>query len=34
MHIQGTKNKSIIARIYGIFKIKTNYFDNLYLMVM
>ena len=25
---------SLIARIYGIFKIKTNYFDDMYLMIM
>ena len=33
-HIENTKNQSLIARIYGIFKIKTNYFDDLYVMIM
>ena len=33
-HILNTENQSIIARIYGIFKIKTNYFDDLYVMIM
>jgi hypothetical protein len=33
-HIKATKNKSLLARIYGIFTIKTNYFEDLDIMVM
>ena len=34
MHIKGTQNKSLLARIYGIFTIETNYFDPLDIIVM
>jgi 1-phosphatidylinositol-4-phosphate 5-kinase len=33
-HIRKTKNKSLLARIYGIFTFKTNYFDPLDIIVM
>jgi hypothetical protein len=33
-HIIDTKNTSILARIYGIFTIKTNYFDDLDVIIM
>lgn len=33
-HIKSTNNKSLIARIYGIFTIKTNFFEPLDVMVM
>jgi len=33
-HIKRTNNKSLLARIYGIFSIKTNYFNNGHFMVM
>ena len=33
-HIQKTKNKSLLARIYGIFTIKTDYFSPLDVIVM
>ena len=33
-HIRKTKNKSLLARIYGIFTIKTDYFDPLDVIVM
>ncbi len=33
-HIIETKNTSILARIYGIFTIKTNYFDDLDVIIM
>jgi hypothetical protein len=33
-HIIATKNASILARIYGIFTIKTNYFDDLDVIIM
>jgi hypothetical protein len=33
-HIRKTKNRSLLARIYGIFTIKTNYFDPLDIIVM
>ena len=33
-HIDQSKNKSLIARIYGIFEIKTNYFDSVNIMIM
>lgn len=34
IHIKRTNNKSLLARIYGIFSIKTNYFNNGHFMVM
>ena len=33
-HIKSTQNQSLLARIYGIFTIKTNYFDPLDIIVM
>ena len=33
-HIRNSKNKSMIARVYGVFSIKTNYFDDLDIMIM
>lgn len=33
-HIRKTKNKSLLARIYGIFTVKTDYFDPLDIIVM
>ena len=33
-HIEKTSNKSLLARIYGIFTVKTNYFDPLDIIVM
>ena len=33
-HIIATQNKSMLARIYGIFSIKTNYFDQVNLIIM
>lgn len=33
-HFEITGNKSLIARIYGIFSIKTNLFANLDVMIM
>jgi hypothetical protein len=33
-HIRATSNKSLLARIYGIFTVKTNYFDPLDIIVM
>jgi 1-phosphatidylinositol-4-phosphate 5-kinase len=33
-HIKKTKNKSLIARIYGIYTISTNYFDPVDIVVM
>ena len=33
-HIKKTHNRSLLARIYGIFTIKTNYFDPLDIIVM
>ena len=33
-HIDNSKNKSLLARIYGIFEIKTNYFDSVNIMIM
>jgi 1-phosphatidylinositol-4-phosphate 5-kinase len=33
-HIEKTNNKSLLARIYGIFTVKTNYFDPLDIIVM
>jgi hypothetical protein len=34
LHIEKTNNKSILARIYGIFTFKTNYFAPLDVVVM
>ena len=34
LHIKSTKNRSLIARIYGIYKIKSNYFTDLDVLVM
>jgi 1-phosphatidylinositol-4-phosphate 5-kinase len=33
-HIKSTDNKSLIARIYGVFTIKTNYFADVDIMIM
>ena len=33
-HIRKTKNKSLLARIYGIYTIKTDYFDPLDIIIM
>ncbi len=33
-HIIDAKNNSILARIYGIFTIKTDYFDDLDVIIM
>ena len=33
-HFEMTDNKSLIARIYGVFTIKTNLFANLDVMIM
>lgn len=33
-HIMNMESKSMLARIYGLFTIKTNYFVPLYVMVM
>lgn len=33
-HIKSTNNMSLIARIYGIFTIKTNFFEPLDVMIM
>lgn len=33
-HIQSTNNQSLLARIYGIFKIETNYFAPVHIMIM
>jgi hypothetical protein len=33
-HIKKSNNKSLIARIYGVFTVKTNYFDPLDIMLM
>lgn len=33
-HIKATKNESLLARIYGIFKISTNYFAPVNIMIM
>ena len=33
-HIKQTDNKSLLARIYGVFSIKTNYFAPLDVIVM
>jgi len=33
-HIEETDNKSLLARIYGVFTIKSNYFDSLDIMIM
>lgn len=33
-HIKLTENKSLLARIYGVFTIKTNYFKPLDVIIM
>ena len=33
-HFQNTSNKSLLARIYGVYTIKSNYFDSLDVVVM
>lgn len=33
-HIDQSRNKSLLARIYGIFEVKTNYFDSVNIMIM
>jgi len=33
-HIQLTQNKSLLARIYGVFTIKTNFFTHLDVIIM
>jgi len=33
-HIKSTNNESLLARIYGIFKISTNYFAPVHIMIM
>jgi 1-phosphatidylinositol-4-phosphate 5-kinase len=33
-HLEATHNESLLARIYGIFTIKTNFFHELDIMVM
>jgi len=33
-HIESTENKSLIARIYGMFTFKTNYYFPLDLVIM
>lgn len=33
-HIKMTENKSLLARIYGVFTIKTNYFTPLDVIIM
>jgi hypothetical protein len=33
-HIKATNNDSMLARIYGIFKISTNYFAPVNIMIM
>ena len=33
-HIEETGNRSLITRIYGIFEIRTNYFEPVTLMIM
>ena len=33
-HYRATNNQSLIARIYGVFTIKTNLFQNLDIMIM
>lgn len=33
-HLKSTDNKSLIARIYGIYSIKTSVYDTVYVMLM
>ncbi len=33
-HLEKLENKSLIARIYGIFTIKTNFFNEVHFMLM
>ena len=33
-HIKSTNNQSLLARIYGIFSISTNYFAPVHIMIM
>lgn len=33
-HIKSTNNQSLLARIYGVFSVKSNYFDSVDIMVM
>ena len=33
-HIEDTDNRSLLARIYGVFTIESNYFDSLDIMIM
>ena len=33
-HFDKTENKSLLARIYGVFTIKTDFFDNLNIIIM
>ena len=33
-HLRSTDNRSLLARIYGLFTIKTNYFVNVDIMIM
>jgi 1-phosphatidylinositol-4-phosphate 5-kinase len=33
-HLKSTDNKSLIARVYGIYTIETNYFDPVDIIVM
>ena len=33
-HMKETKNKSLIAKIYGLFTIKTNYYADVDIMIM
>ena len=33
-HIKKTRNRSLIARIYGLFTIKTNYFESVDILIM
>ena len=33
-HLTFTKNGSLLARIYGIFTVKTNYYDQLDIIIM
>ena len=33
-HLQATKNQSLLARIYGVFRVRTPYFSKLDVIVM
>ena len=33
-HFELVKNKSLIAKIYGVFTIKTNVFDTIHVLLM